>query len=163
CNSLCCLSAARSRRARPAPASATNGITSATTTPPSPTSPITLYRIRSSIPAVPPTESGDHTPRFIWGQRARSVVHARPADLRVGRRLTQRALGLAQRGGLALGGERGQVDLLQQAALAMVVDVRVVGVIVAEGAEPLGELALLGRFALVDVAQILGPANHVGR
>src|SRR5581483_101165 len=154
--------ASNSRRARPAAASATNGITSATTNAPSPRSPMTLYRIRSSMPAAPDGERRSYTPPRP-GTTSPLGVTCPSVNLLVGGGLAQRALGFAQRGGLALGRLRREVDLLQQPALAVVVDVRVVRALVAERGEALGELPLLGRFAIVDAPQILRPADDVGR
>src|SRR5581483_10848178 len=154
--------ASNSRRARPAAASATNGITSATTNEQSPRSPMTLYRIRSSMPSAPDGERRSYTPPRP-GTTSPLGVTCPSVNLLVGGGLAQRALGFAQRGGLALGRLRREVDLLQQPALAVVVDVRVVRALVSERGEALGELPLLGRFAIVDAPQILRPADDVGR
>ena len=54
------------------------------------------------------------------------------------------------------GGERGDVDLLEQAALALEVDVRVELPLVGEGAVALDELAALLLASLRDAAHVLG-------
>src|SRR4051812_3165926 len=74
-----------------------------------------------------------------------------------------RRFGGAELASLELGLERGAVDLLEQAALAAVVDLRLVVVLVAEGRGALHELAALAELALEDHPQVARVLDDVRR
>src|SRR5262249_21392783 len=75
----------------------------------------------------------------------------------------QRSVGAADLVGLELGLLCAQVDLLEQAAFAAIVDLRLVISVVAEGGVALEKLAALAQLAVEDAAQIARVFDDVRR